>query len=96
MEKIKKFLKWATLTKMGRVITSLILAILFYYLAYKTDDFQKETATLVLLYISGIFAVIFGFHMLAWFAYAWVINPIRDYCKYKGRDTRFCKFFCKK
>jgi hypothetical protein len=96
MNKIKNFFKALVLTKLGRFLGSFLFSLLFYIIAYKTDDYGKDTLTMTLLYISGILGIVFLVQLVMWFTYAWVINPIRDYCSYKGKNKKFCKLIKKK
>jgi uncharacterized membrane protein YedE/YeeE len=96
MNIFKKFLLWLVLTNIGRMIGSFIFGVLFYALSNKTYEMGKDTLSNGFLYTALVFATVLASHVLVMFAYAWVINPIMDYCNYKGKGTKFCKIFCKK
>lgn len=96
MEKIKNFFKALIFTKLGRFLGSALFSLLFYFIAYKTDNYGKDTLTIRLLYFAGFFGILFLVQLVIWFFYAWVLNPISDYCQYKGRDKKFCKLIKKK
>jgi hypothetical protein len=96
MKIFKKFLMWLVFTNLGRIIGSFLFGSLFYALSNKTYEMGKDTLSNVFLYTALVFGSILMGHVLVMFAYAWVINPIRDYCNYKGKGTKFCKIFCKK
>ncbi len=96
MDVIKNFLRWCYMTHIGRVVTSFLLGTLFFALYDKTYFSYKDTLSSVYLTLAFTFYAILVGHILLWIAYGWIINPIRDFCSYKGKDTRFCKFVCKK
>jgi hypothetical protein len=74
MEKIKSLLKgqweWIKYTKLGKLIYSLVLAFGCFGLA-NIWDFMFYVGWVFMLYPLGLFCVMM--------AYAWVINPIRDW-----------------
>jgi ABC-type bacteriocin/lantibiotic exporter with double-glycine peptidase domain len=74
MEKIKSLLKgqweWIKYTKLGKLIYSLALAFGCFGLA-NVWDFMFYVGWVFMLYPLGLFCVMM--------AYAWVINPIRDW-----------------
>jgi hypothetical protein len=96
MKTFKKFFMWLALTNLGRIIGSFLLGTTFFALSNKTYEMGKDTLSNVFLYTAITFGVILMGHFLVFMAYAWVINPIRDYCSYKGKGKKFCKIFCKK
>lgn len=72
MKKIKSFLKWLIMTKLGWLLISFIWSGVFMII---DDNIQGNWAFWVaipgLLYIIGL--------TLVGITYAWIINPIRDY-----------------
>jgi hypothetical protein len=96
MEKIKNLFKWLVFTNIGRIIGSFLFGNIFYFLSSKTYEMGKDTLSNVFLVFACFFGVVLLSHILVMFAYAWFINPIRDYCTYKGKGSKFCKIFCKK
>lgn len=74
MEKIKSLLKgqweWIKYTKLGKLIYSLVLAFSCFGLA-NVWDFMFYVGCVFMIYPLGLFCVMM--------AYAWVINPIRDW-----------------
>lgn len=97
MEKIKKFFMWIVMTNLGRIIFSFLLGSLF--LGLFNYYFNN-----IFIILSLIFFAILAGHVLVFFAFAWVINPVRDKCnyynhKYRGdkmKDSKFCRAFFKK
>ena len=96
MNIFKKFFLWLIITNIGRMIGSFLLGTTLFALSHKTYEMGKDTLSDVLFYTSLVFGAILAGHVLVMFTYAWFINPIRDYCSYKGKGTKFCKIFCKK
>ena len=84
------------LTNLGRIIGSFLFGALFLALSNKTYFLGKDTLSTVFLITDIIFGVILIGHFLVFMAFAWAINPLRDYCEYKGKDKKFCKRFYKK
>lgn len=90
-----KFLKWTTLTNIGRIITSFAFASLFLWLSNITNNVTSD----VMWYTFLTFISVFAGHIMLFIAFAWVINPIRESCGYylkkagKGeiKNTKFCK-----
>ena len=72
MGKIKNFFKWLTHTKLGWLLISFIWLGVFMIIDDNVEgNWAFWTAMPALAYIAGL--------TLVMMAYAWVINPIRDY-----------------
>lgn len=87
---------WLTLTNLGRIIGSFLLGSLSLALHNQTYFSGKDTLSTIFLIMAVSFGVVLIGHFLVFMAFAWVINPIRDYCQYKGKGKKFCEKFCKK
>lgn len=72
MGKIKNFFKWLTHTKLGWLLISFIWLGVFMIIDDNVEgNWAFWVATPAMAYIAGL--------TLVMIAYAWVINPIRDY-----------------
>lgn len=72
MNKLKTFLKWATHTKLGWLLTSAVWSAIFLIIDSNIyGDWAFYAAMPGLVYIAGLILVLIAF--------AWVINPIRAY-----------------
>lgn len=70
MEKVKTFFKSIWETKIGKLIASFVLAVISFALS-DLWDFMYWVGCIFMLYPLGLFCVMV--------AYAWVINPIREW-----------------
>ena len=72
IDKIKKFAFWATHTKLGWLLISFVWACTFTAIDNNVEgDWAFWVSVPALLYMFGL--------VLVMIAYAWVINPIREY-----------------
>lgn len=78
LDKIKKFLFWLTHTKLGWFLISFIWTVIFMKIDSNiSSDWAYWMAIPGIVYMVGL--------ALVAIAYAWIINPIREYRKNKKR-----------